>query len=155
MDAPLSCRIRSGPIIVWFDVSRCLAVLIHAVEVLVGAWLWNAVSGAIRRLHRARHAAVWSAVVSLTVTLVAAGPGVGPASAAGRPHKGIIWRPRPVVTQSAVTPQAGRARKLARPQHMPGYVPTANAWPTAATRGAPRGAAAEVGGGGRRACRNQ
>jgi RHS repeat-associated protein len=49
-----------------------------------------------------------------------------------------------VVTQSAVTPQAGRARKLARPQHMPGYVPTANAWPTAATVDAALGTASKV-----------
>jgi len=107
----------------------------------VGDWLWNAVSGAIRRLHRVRHAAVWATVASLTVTLVAAGPGVGAASAAGRPHKGIIWRPRPVVTQSAVTPQAGKTRKLAGPQHMAGYAPTATAWPKAATVDAVLGAA--------------
>lgn len=105
----------------------------------MGAWLWNALSAAIRRLHRTRHAAVWATVVSLTVTLVAAGPGV--ASAAGRPHKGTIWRPRPVVTQPAVTPQAGKARKLAGPQHMAGYAPTTTAWPRAATVDAVLGAA--------------
>lgn len=110
----------------------------------MGAWRSNVTSTGVRRFRRAHRVAAWAAVASLAAGFVAAGP-VSAADAAGRPHKGTIWRPRPVVTQPAVTPQAGATRKLAVPQKLPGYVPDTTTWPRAATVDAVLGSAPAAG----------